>query len=188
MNKEIISKSLKTVLEMLSDRKIDVSNINKDGFSEWIDNNFNKSIFSIILNKIKVLYYLPDKFKWPEIKKVFDEEENVYDLTIIIVKDKVSPGNLKSINALNIPYQLFDIQQLKINVTRHELVPPHILLNEQETNEFLELYSMKNKKETGTILRTDPIAKYMGFKSGDIIKIIRNSESAGEYITYRHCV
>ena len=34
----------------------------------------------------------------------------------------------------------------------------------------------------------DPVAKYFGLREGDMIKIIRNSETAGKTIAYRICL
>ena len=34
-------------------------------------------------------------------------------------------------------------------------------------------------------MKSDPVARYFGLKVGDIVKIIRRSDSAGMYATYR---
>ena len=48
--------------------------------------------------------------------------------------------------------------------------------------------SLNHLSQLPLILKTDPIARWLYAKPGDILRISRPSETAGKYITYRHCV
>ena len=37
------------------------------------------------------------------------------------------------------------------------------------------------------LLKSDPMAKFYGVKNGNLCKIIRQSETSGQYISYRYC-
>jgi len=73
---------------------------------------------------------------------------------------------------------------LKFDIREHNLVPKHIVLNEQEKEELLKKYGI-NIRQLPRILVTDPVVKLLNAKVGDVIKIIRKSETAGETVYYR---
>jgi len=72
-------------------------------------------------------------------------------------------------------------------VTRHELVPKHILLEEEEAKEVLKRYRIQ-PYQLPYIKISDPQARALKAKAGDIIKIIRTSPTAGQAVAYRYVI
>jgi DNA-directed RNA polymerase subunit H len=72
----------------------------------------------------------------------------------------------------------------KLNVLDHELVPEHTILNEQEKEEVLKKYGI-SLRQLPRVLITDPAIKEMNPKLGDVVKVMRKSQTAGESAYYR---
>lgn len=70
------------------------------------------------------------------------------------------------------------------DVLKHELVPEHIILKEEERKALLVKLNIK-PEQLPKILTNDPVVKEIGAKEGDIIKIKRTSPTAGSTIYYR---
>lgn len=72
----------------------------------------------------------------------------------------------------------------KFDVGKHVLVPKHSKVSDKEKAEMLEKYSI-TIRELPRINACDPAIAELDVKEGDVIKITRNSASAGESVFYR---
>jgi DNA-directed RNA polymerase subunit H len=71
-----------------------------------------------------------------------------------------------------------------VDVSQHELVPEHTLLDDPEVvEEVLEEYNVK-KTDLPKIKRTDP-ALPDGAEPGDVVKIVRDSRTTDKAVVYR---
>jgi DNA-directed RNA polymerases I, II, and III subunit RPABC1 len=108
---------------------------------------------------------------------------------IMVTQGALSPQARKVITATMqfTPIECFMQDDLLVNITHHELVPTHVLLSREEKTALLARYRLK-ETQLPRILSKDPVARYLGLKRGNVVKIIRNSETAGRYASYRLCV
>lgn len=92
---------------------------------------------------------------------------------------------MKEIN-LESEYRIeyFNIDDLLVNIAKHELVPKHIIVNEEEKKMVLRKYRVK-ESQLPKILVTDPMARYLGLRKGMLVKIIRKSQTSGLHVVYR---
>jgi DNA-directed RNA polymerase I, II, and III subunit RPABC1 len=189
----------KTINEMMEDRGYDKnpdSNMTRDEFIQKLSQQlklngiFSKTDPDNPESSIRTYFeYIPDlKLNMNTISQFVSMMMSIPKISsgILIIAGKLTQQAKQRIEEINtqIRVEVFTEGELVVNITKHELVPKHILLNPEEKSELLKRYNIK-QSQLPKIYVTDPVAKYHGLKRGDVVKIVRVSETAGKYITYR---
>ena len=76
------------------------------------------------------------------------------------------------------------VKKSKFKVDKHVLTPKHSKVSDKEKESLLLRYNVTSK-ELPKILVTDAAIRELGTKPGDVIKITRKSQTAGESFFYR---
>ena len=72
----------------------------------------------------------------------------------------------------------------KFSLLDHDSVPHHEIIQEDEIKSVLENYQIE-RGQLPKIKDSDPVAKELGAEAGEIVKITRISQTAGESLYYR---
>lgn len=187
----------KITIEMLEDRGYIISEEDKNiGFGEFVSKleedkiNLEAKHSKSDVKMVYVNYILESKsFSKKDLvalKVMIDENYGTKEMAVlIIVPEKPTPQISKELqNDEYKGYEVFLTKSLLFNITKHILVPKHVLATDKEIEELLEQYKV-TKSQLPRLPPTDPVAKYYGFKNGDIVKIFRQSDMTGESIYYR---
>ena len=84
--------------------------------------------------------------------------------------------------------EVFHLNELQYNVTKHVLVDPHHVVHDQdEKKEILQKFNIQKFEHLPLILSTDAVVRFIGGKPGDLIRITRYLENAGDQPFYRYC-
>ena len=71
----------------------------------------------------------------------------------------------------------------RIDVLLHKFVPKHVLLTKEESQNLLEKYRIE-VNDLPQMFEKDPVAISIGAKEGDIVKIIRDSNTTVKSVNY----
>ena len=72
---------------------------------------------------------------------------------------------------------------IESSILDHEMVPEHIIIAEEEAELILKRYGI-TKGQLPKLRSSDPVAKQIGAKVDDVVKVIRNSPTAGRSVVY----
>jgi DNA-directed RNA polymerase subunit H (RpoH/RPB5) len=186
---EVIT-SIQTLREMLLDRGYMAENLTplQNVSNVELKTIISSNVFNISIpkEKIRIYFDLSPKFKWVDFKKHVVVEDYTY--FIFVVRSSINGGDMKKIVEFDQAHQLFSIQELQFNISRHSLVPKHTLITDDgEIQEILTKYMVK-KNQLPYILKSDAMSQYLNAKPGNIVRIERISPTAGISIVYRAVV
>jgi DNA-directed RNA polymerase subunit H (RpoH/RPB5) len=190
----------KTCLELIKDRNYSYNPIYDKITIEEFKIIYSKRLCDIISNeieeggekrKIYIKFIINPKIKPSQLKEIIEELRrdyiNIEDELVIVLKIKPTNTLLKigkEKEYKNI--QFMWVKQLKFNPIKHSYVPKHVRCSKEEIENITKMFNISNKLQFPIILRDDPIVKYYNFKSGEIIKIVRNSPTSGISNYYRY--
>lgn len=189
VHREAIFNSFKTIKEMFEAR-------NKHDIVQKLlcisDNELDelskaKNIFTLdVPTKLRIVYYLDFKMRVNDLKGVM-LSENPFENYIVVLKDKTTSSNMSNIHSLDANVQVFELRELQFNISKHVLVPKHRLIpsTDETFASILQKLNIRSRTQLPVILRTDPMARFLNAKSGDLIEITRYSPTSGEHIFYR---
>jgi DNA-directed RNA polymerases I, II, and III subunit RPABC1 len=108
---------------------------------------------------------------------------------IMVLRVDITPFAKQAVQEMSDSFRIehFKESELLVDITKHQLVPEHQVLTASEKAELLKRYRLKDT-QLPRIQVNDPVARFYGMKRGQVVKIIRPSETAGRYVTYRVCM
>ncbi|CAA0812808.1 DNA-directed RNA polymerase V subunit 5A [Striga hermonthica] len=105
---------------------------------------------------------------------------------ILVVHNKITTQAMRAVELFPFKVEIFQITDLLVNITKHELKPKHLVLTNQEKEELLRKYSI-TEKQLPRMSHKDAIARYYGLEKGQVVKVTYSGELTQLHVTYR-CV
>jgi DNA-directed RNA polymerase subunit H (RpoH/RPB5) len=198
-----IYKSRNTILELLKDRKYNVSDYAEFSINE-IDAMFTNDQLDMLVSKENgektyIKYYLNSKNIRKENLDTLVEDlftiENVLtknDTLIVIVNDEPNDTITERMKYLydhdGIFIVMHNIDRLQYNLLKNVLVPYTQILEDSEIDNLKKEYNLKDTFQLPEISRFDPHALAICLRPRQVCRLQRKSPNAMNYSYYRVCL
>jgi DNA-directed RNA polymerase I, II, and III subunit RPABC1 len=118
-----------------------------------------------------------------ELKKLLDAEEAMKG--IMITSGRYTYSAMRASGEMGI--ELIPPTLPTFDLFKHKLVPKHEILNDEERRDILERFHAK-PFQFPWIKASDHVSIILGAAPGDIVKVTKESETAGRAESYRYVV
>lgn len=196
-------KSRVTILDYMKTLNYDVEEYDNFSINE-IDAMYSNNQLDMILKntatdrKMYIMYYLAKTLRAQSLDEIVEElydVENVLtkkDTLVIIMDDEPNDTLRNKTKYLFEKYGVFvvvhNIKRLQFNILNHMWQPKVEILTPEETDALKTAYHLKSVQQLPEISRYDPLAMAIALRPNEVVKLIRNSQTALETVYYRVCI
>ena len=197
-----IYNSRKTIIDLLEAQKYDVSQYKDFGINE-VNTLIQTKQMDMLLKKttmdksVYVKYHLAKSLRpvnlYEYIEDLFTLEEVLQkkDDLIVIMKDEPNDTIRKTLTDIwekdGIFIIVINIKRLQYNILKHQLVPEHIVMSQEEADVIKQKYNIHDDSQIPDISRFSPVSQVIGLRPGELCRIYRPSKTAIKAEFYRIC-
>jgi DNA-directed RNA polymerase subunit H (RpoH/RPB5) len=197
-----IYNSRKTIIDLLEAQKYDVSQYKDFGINE-VNTLIQTKQMDMLLKKtttdksVYVKYHLAKSLRpvniYEYIEDLFTLEEVLQkkDDLIVIMKDEPNDTIRKTLTDIwekdGIFIIVINIKRLQYNIMKHQLVPEHIVMSQEEAAAIKQKYNIHDDSQIPDISRFSPVSQVIGLRPGELCRIYRPSKTAIKAEFYRIC-
>ena len=196
-------KSRNTIIELLEAQEYDVSQYKDFGINDVNTLFETKQLDMLMTNagknkKTYVKYHLGKSLRpvnlYEYIEDLFTLEEILTkkDDLIVIMKDEPNETIKKTLVDIWEQDRIFiiviNIKRLQYNIMKHQLVPPHKVLSDEEKTEVKKRFNILKDTQIPDMSRFSPVSQVIGIRPGEFCKVIRPSKTSIKSEFYRVCL
>ena len=148
------------------------------------------------MSPMRVVFFPQAQLKMEIIRKALDGPADY--LLVIHSADKLKPNVRNAaeeirgkLAATGHALQVFAFKELEVNIMDHVLQPRFERLTGPALKAMFDDHGLtadRASRQLHHIKSDDKVARFMGLKPGDVVKITRASPAVGDSVTYRVCV
>jgi len=195
----------RNLLEILESRNFDIQNYVNTDINEIGIQYENKQLDMLLKDandkQIYLKFYINKALKTQNIYGIIqdlfylDEILLKKDDLMIIIKDEPNSTIKQTLKDIweneGIYVSLISIKRLQFNILKHELVPHHKIMSNEEIETLKNRYNIIDNNQLNDILPDisyfDPVAIALGMRPGDVVEINRKSKTSIITKFYRIC-
>ena len=156
------------------------------------DNKKMEKVTLYTIGSVLVCFSQKDKVLAGDITNILAfAAENGHTTGIVIVAMSPPSENVLRVAKSHAKKRLsfFHISQLQFDITTHRMAMPHRILSEEERTVVFDKFKISDPENQLPWLDSqDTMAKWIGAIPGDVVEVMRHSDTAGRSAYYRYCV